>query len=491
MTIYHDDGQVVLHHGDVREVLRSLPAESVQVVVTSPPYWSLRDYGVEPSVWDAPDGGPLAAICRRGEHDWGDEATAADAYGSQQRWQHDGVSRAETPQAWVKGAVSQGATCIRCGAWRGALGLEPTPALFVEHMVQVFREVRRVLRKDGTLWLNIGSSYAGGGGAHVQGEKGQLGNRPVTQGDLVSAADSGFRGSRAKDAAGGYKAKDLVPIPWLLGIALQADGWWLRQDIIWHRPNPMPESATDRCTKAHEYLLLLTKNGGQPLVWRAKDTREWSYQPDLTETILGPDGEPQPRWRGFDYYYDADAIREEPTAWPKTEPSLYTEMLAATSKVRWYNAGDHDGPEGRKHVRGSSVAEAREGTNHSGVTHPLGRNKRSVWTIPTAPFAEAHFATFPPALVEPPILAGSRPGDVVLDPFLGSGTTAMVARRLGRRAIGIDLNPEYLAMAVKRIGAQLSMEANAPLVDEYEEHVLSAEQVAALAQIPRGRAVSP
>ena len=348
MTPFWEHPAVTLYHGDCREVLRELPAESVQCVVTSPPYWGLRSYGYD-----------------------------------------------------------------------GQIGLEATPEEHVAVIVDTFREVRRVMRKDATLWLNYGDAYL---------------------------------------------AKQLLGIPWRVAFALQADGWWLRQDIVWAKPNPMPESVTDRCTKAHEYLFLLSRSAS--------------------------------------YYYDADAIREE--------------------SIR---AGDI--PQGMGYGDGEWGVKPSWGANPV----PANRNKRSVWTIPTAPFSEAHFATFPPALVEPCVLAGTseagccadcgaprervtettpeyralldsgkawrdtsgKPDDhtnrhpkghpsqvptkttttgwrptcshedapsvpcVVLDPFSGSGTTAMVARDLGRRAIGIDASAEYLAMAVKRIGADVAL----------------------------------
>ncbi|MBK7086891.1 MAG: site-specific DNA-methyltransferase [Flavobacteriales bacterium] len=408
MSVVYDDGQVSLLHGDVRGVLRELPAESVNCVVTSPPYWSLRDYGVEPSVWgpftDSEDGEPCL------EHQWGEAAAIPDAYVGTARWQHDGISRAETPEAWGGARhQAQGATSIRqgranieaqrndnltggqfcrvCGAWLGALGLEPTPELFVAHMVEVFLEVRRVLRPDGTLWLNMGDSYSSGGRGYYDDEPG---------------ANKGNHVNRHRPLEPyGLKPKDLVGIPWMLAFALRADGWWLRQDIIWSKPNPMPESTKDRCTKAHEYMFLLSK---RELYWS-----------DFV-AIREKAGENTTTTRGREH-------RRMRRAGRRTKADLNRNFEAAEA------AGD-------------------EAT--------MTRNKRSVWHIPTAPFPEAHFATFPPALVEPCILAGCPEGGTVLDPFVGSGTTAMVARQLGRRAIGIDLNLEYMAMAVRRAGGQMA-----------------------------------
>jgi DNA modification methylase len=272
-------------------------------------------------------------------------------------------------------------TCGKCGARRidAQLGLEPTPEAYVDAMVDVFRHVRRVLRDDGTLWLNIGDSYAASGPAGGAGKQ---------------HTNAGSVDVPVRKPTGECKPKDLVGIPWMLAFALRADGWWLRQDIIWSKPNPMPESVRDRCTKAHEYLFLLSKSAR--------------------------------------YWYDQEAISER---------ALNTPGGRLT---------------GSKH-KGIAEGSAQSGTTIDCAGEVETRNKRSVWHIATTAFPEAHFATFPPALVEPCILAGSREGDTVLDPFIGSGTTAMVARNLGRRAIGIDLNAEYLAMAKRRVGEQLAL----------------------------------
>jgi len=275
---YQDNGATIWQ-GDCREVLHGLEESSIHCVVTSPPYWGLRDYGTD-----------------------------------------------------------------------GQLGLEETPADHVANMVEVFREVRRVLREDGTLWLNYGDTYAATGS--------------------------------------GLKPKDLCGIPWRVAFALQDDGWWLRQDIIWHKPNPMPESCTDRCTKAHEYIFLLAKS---------------------------------PR-----YYYDAEAIKEA-----AAKAGVIPGGGKKTDAGR--NDGDRDG--------------------RSMCTEPVcaTRNRRSVWTIPTAPYPGAHFATFPPDLVKPCIMAGCPDGGRVLDPFTGSGTVAEVARANGCKFVGAELNPEYIELAKKRL----------------------------------------
>ena len=258
----------------------------------------------------------------------------------------------------------------------GQIGLEPTPDEFVDALVEVFREVRRLLADDGTLWLNLGDSYAGAGYSNHKGTGG-------TQRE---------DGGKQRHLSGtGCKNKDLIGIPWRVAFALQADGWYLRQDIIWHKPNPMPESVTDRCTKAHEYIFLLSKS---------------------------------PR-----YYFDHEASKEP----------------VRPDKLRRAKAG-HTRGQGKLDKSRNDATTVRP-TKITGTT----RNRRSVWTVTTKPFKGAHFATFPPDLIEPCILAGSRAGDTVLDPFMGAGTTAVVAQRLGRKYVGAELNPEYAAIARERI----------------------------------------
>lgn len=279
----------------------------------------------------------------------------------------------------------------------GQHGMEDTPEAFVAGMVEVFREVRRLLRDDGTLWLNLGDSYAndgkwGGssGGKHVSALHGDtsIGRRKVST---------------------GLKPKDLIGIPWRVALALQADGWFLRQDIIWSKPNPMPESVRDRCTKAHEYLFLLSKSAA--------------------------------------YHFDAAAIAE-PLAASSIErlsqPTLAEQ--AGSDRVPGKNNGAMKAVGRLPEIGGRDTKGCPNGADSEGM-----RNKRSVWTVATMPFKEAHFATFPEALIEPCILAGSRAGDLVFDPYMGAGTTAVVAERLGRRWEGCELNPEYAAIARRRL----------------------------------------
>ena len=251
----------------------------------------------------------------------------------------------------------------------GQIGLEQTPEEFVSEMVSVFREIRRVLREDGTLWLNLGDSYSAGGNGG--GNKNDTNKGSLTVGPKRTP---------------GFASKQLLGIPWRVAFALQADGWWLRQDIIWHKPNPMPESVQDRCTKAHEYIFLLTKSKN--------------------------------------YFYDAEAIEEESSG------------LTG----------------GRFGSGGSEVGRLRQDSGRDRPPDDGKRNKRSVWTVNTSPYKGAHFATFPPELIRPCILAGCPLGGTVLDPFGGSGTTGQVAMEEGRKAILCELNPEYVKLIDKRLG---------------------------------------
>ena len=311
--IHHTDDWLTIHGGDARDVLPTLADQSVHCVVTSPPYWGLRDYGSD-----------------------------------------------------------------------GQIGLEATPEEYVANLVAVFREVRRVLRDDGTVWLNLGDSYNGSGAIGGAGKQ-------HTNGGSVSRPDN-------RAGWPGLKPKDLVGIPWRVAFALQADGWWLRSDIIWSKPNPMPESVTDRPTKAHEYLFLLAK-----------------------------------RER---YYFDQEAVREAHT----TPDGM---GWAANGKGTRYSTSDYGEHRGAADFSRSDGLQAMGG-------HPNGRNLRSVWTIATRPYPGAHFAVFPPELPERCIKAGCPENGVVLDPFAGSGTVGVVANRLSRRAILIDLNPAYLEQQMRR-----------------------------------------
>lgn len=314
--VYYEEPGIVLLHGDCLEILPMLASGSIQCCVTSPPYWGLRDYGVD-----------------------------------------------------------------------GQLGLEETPEAYTECMTEVFKGVNKALRKDGTLWLNLGDSYAhpntGGHGATGGRDKSTLQSKmpPINTTPIK------------KNMPPGLKHKDLVGIPWRTAFALQADGWYLRSDIIWSKPNPMPESVTDRPTKAHEYIFLMSKSGK--------------------------------------YYYDYEAIKEPAQDWGNRDRSNWSRRTQADKM-------------GIKPHMGGEKCNFKD----------CGRNKRSVWTITTKPYPGAHFAVFPPELIEPCILAGTKEGDIVLDPFSGSATVAKVCKKLKRRYIGIELNEDYLKLSPDRIGAQ-------------------------------------
>lgn len=301
----------------------------------------------------------------------------------------------------------------------GQIGLESTPDAFVSKLVEVFREVRRVLRDDGTLWLNLGDSYAG------SGKGGNPADSPHTKqrtnvGSVVignTAREAAKTKLAGEDLNFGFKPKDLIGIPWRVAFALQADGWYLRQDIIWHKPNPMPESVTDRCTKAHEYLFLLAKS--QRYYFDSKAMKEAA----VTDDNRRPYGS-QGAWE-----LDGRPVETRPNGKLRKQP-----------RFGGMKYGDSDDP---KHATKSGNEYKPTGT----------RNRRSVWTVCTKPFKGAHFATFPPKLIEPCVLAGCPEGGTVLDPFNGAGTTGVVAIQQGRKYIGIELNPEYVAMAETRIRA--------------------------------------
>lgn len=371
------------HHtfivADVMEGLRSLPDESVHCVVTSPPYFGLRDYGVEPTVW----GGDTSC-----DHRWQYAASSA----GWKRGNREGdlsTSSLSNPgrQDSVPRAATAGIFCD-CGAWLGCLGLEPTPEMYIDHMVKVMREVRRVLRPDGVLWCNISDSYNGSGGAGGDYAKGG-----------IREGQPKYPGRRV----GGLKPKDLMGVPWMLAFALRGDGWWLRSDVIWSKKVPMPESVTDRPTRSHEYVFLFSRSAR--------------------------------------YLYDAAAVAELGSV-PETD------QLAAGEAT---NERAKRGP-GNWNVKPVGLPGEYEGR---GVATKIDggrprRNRRDVWELGPEPFGEAHFATMPPTLAELCILAGCPEGGTVLDPFGGSGTVSLVAKRLGRSSVYIDLNPAYAQMAVRR-----------------------------------------
>jgi DNA modification methylase len=446
-TYEYDDG--VLYAGDVNNVLAELPEESVDCIVTSPPYFGLRDYGT--ATWVGGD-----ANCT---HEFGRHLRGGTLGGKDSNFQNNNMG------SYGDEAVKIGESCPKCGAVRRDLqvGLEQTPQEYIDRLVEVFRGLKKVLKKDGVAWLNLGDTYWGGKGRSGAGSKkthkGRT-SKTLQKEHTYLGKSKDFRPQdRPSDV---FKPKDLMMIPHRVAIALQEDGWWVRQDIVWNKPNPMPESIRDRCTKAHEYIFLLTKSKK--------------------------------------YFYDNEAIKEP-------------------VKQDW---GTRNRKNGKYHNEGSGL-QPHSGLEKSYKT----KNKRSVWTIAPKPFKGAHFATFPPKLIEPCILAGTsakgncsdcgapikrivqtnnpskqsadydndlnwantnqktsnpqsskslhrnkggvyssaitkgwkstcecngeiRPS-VVLDPFVGSGTTCVVAKQHGRHFIGIDLNEEYLEIARKRI----------------------------------------
>jgi DNA modification methylase len=316
--------------GNAPDVLMELPDKSINCCVTSPPYWGLRDYGVE-----------------------------------------------------------------------GQLGLEKTPEEYVQKMVDLFREVRRVLRDDGTLWLNLGDTYAAGGLGPGSGK--QTTNYGSCNGSHIE---------KPRLAPMGLKPKDLVGIPWRVAFALQADGWYIRSDIIWSKPNPMPESVTDRPTKSHEYIFLMSKSER--------------------------------------YYYDHESIKE-PAIYANDDRRARAHENHKSMPTSIVNGIRPRSDKQRGHSRRHAGFNDRWDLMDKYEQCSGMRNKRSVWTVSTHPFPEAHFATFPPDLIKPCILAGCPDGGIVLDPFMGAGTTGVVCADLGRNYIGIELNPEYVHIANERI----------------------------------------
>lgn len=331
MLSMNDIEKNTIINGNSLEVLKSLPDNSIDCCVTSPPYYALRDYGCD-----------------------------------------------------------------------GQIGLEETPEKYIERLCDVFSEVRRILTPQGTLWLNIGDSYNGN----------KVGNTEVVKNKKVSESND-FH----KKLWSGAKPKDLIGIPWMLAFALRSQGWYLRQDIIWHKGNPLPESVTDRCTKSHEYIFLLSKSQK--------------------------------------YYFDYEAIQEEATSSDKprvfganNQKGTLRNDIGRVYKPRTKNC-QYDGQ------RPNSMHLKRE-AGMSDEVYPV-RNKRDVWTVNTKPCKEAHFATYPFELIKPCILAGCPENGIVLDPFMGSGTTAIVARSLNRNYLGVELNPEYIKIAHKRLEKHLGM----------------------------------
>jgi DNA modification methylase len=408
--------KIAIYTGDAVDKLRKLPAQSLNCCVTSPPYYGLRDYGT--AKWEG--GNPDC------NHVKGTKARETSTL------KNDGRSKPGSNNYERSVVVPFRDICGKCGATRidRQLGLERTPEEYVARMVDVFREVRRVLRDDGTLWLNIGDSYATGagkvGGCPGGGEQGERwAGRGMNTKQPKWAAALGPINQPNRMPLPGLKPKDLIGIPWMLAFALRADGWYLRSDIIWHKPNPMPESVQDRPTKAHEYLFLLSKSRK--------------------------------------YYYDADAIAEPCTNGEYfhggyDKPGVIRRTAHRNGRASGNKRKSWGTNETSERKNGAGVIEIMRGIPWEG--RPT-RNRRTVWTITPQPYKGAHFATFPPKLIEPCILAGSPPSGTVLDPFAGSGTTLQVARDLGRNAIGIELNPAYVVLAHERLASGKRLKAAA------------------------------
>lgn len=427
---------VLLLNGDVISCLRRIKEKSVRVAVTSPPYYGLRNYGIPPSAWGGSED------CN---HEWVERkyyvVGGGVASSSKEAFSVAGSDNAERIKKarWCSDCV-----CTKCGAWLGNLGLEPTPEMFIEHLVMIFREVWRVLADDGTLWLNLGDSYWGG-----KGKSGQAWSTEHLDRDTLQKKQhqiSGHGETRPTDGKHPViKPKDLIGIPWMVAFALRADGWYLRQDIVWHKPNPMPESVKDRCTKAHEYIFLMSKSKK--------------------------------------YYYDQDAIKEPLAASSVQRLAQDIENQKGSDRVPGKTNGamkavrPHGivrnrklGYDSKENVlRGSKNINA-EGLEESMLPEPEhNRNKRSVWTVTTKPYKGAHFATFPPDLIEPCILAGSAVGDTVLDPFNGSGTTAQVSVKHKRNYIGCEISSDYIELSKKRISEFMPMFTNVT-VEKADDH---------------------
>lgn len=361
-----------IYEGNNLDILKSFEDDSIDCCITSPPYYALRDYGT--GNWVGGD-----TNC---DHVANPKATKV--FGNEE-FNKNCPAREMTKTAGYYKTV-----CPKCGAVREdyQVGLEGTPEEYIERLVEIFREVRRVLKPDGTLWVNIGDTYYGSGGGRGTGyHDGRT--------DVLQSCNKGFNDMgnvpKITNKRDDIKPKDLIGIPWMLAFALRADGWYLRQDIIWHKPNPMPESVKDRCTKSHEYIFLLTKSER--------------------------------------YFFNHDAIQED------------ADPLNASR----YNSAFNIGKE-QENFRPNGASNTPGMKEYTGK-----RNKRDVWTIIPSHYKGAHFATFPEELVYPMIMAGCKKGGVVLDPFMGSGTVAVVAKRNKFQYVGCELNPEYVKMAQNRI----------------------------------------
>ena len=351
--------------GDTLSVLKTLPNESVNCIVTSPPYWGLRDYGIEPIIWD-------------GDKDCKHEFDNINRLHPTRGNRGQGVDKKYTIRQSQQPTEINSNFCTKCNTWRGSLGLEPTFKLYIKHLCDIFDEIKRVLRKDGTCWVNMGDTYS----AKPTGSLGGIfANRPSK---IACMEQMEYRKKNNLDVTLQITAKSLMLIPQRFAIEMVNRGWILRNTIIWHKPNCMPSSTKDRFTVDFEYVYFFVKS--------KKYWFEQQYEPHLSPI---------------------------------------------TNKIV-----------GRK---GTNVQQSRGDPNGYHAYGENCRNKRAVWTIPTKPFPEAHFAVYPEALIEPMLKAGCPKDGIVLDPFMGAGTTAVVAKKLGRKYLGIEIKQEYIDMANKRI----------------------------------------
>ena len=399
-----------IYCGDALTQLRILPDNCVDCCVTSPPYYGLRDYGT--AQWK--DGNPACPHSVREETNF-------------ENWKQSSNRGNSKPPKDV---------CPKCGAIRvdNQIGLEATPEAYIERLIKVFSEVKRVLKPNGTLWINIGDSYNGRGKANGC--------------DLSNCIQKSnphsqqIKPTRIK----GLKPKDLIGIPWMLAFALRDAGWYLRQDIIWAKPNPMPESITDRCTKSHEYIFLLSKSV------------KYHFDHEAIMEQAAYDGRKDTIHKGISdkfslnnkkYAKGYDVPKER---WPNKIRG-YSEKEGETGLLEQHHGGNI-----RPRLFGSKnqIGINRNDVDNMWIDRPA-RNKRDVWTVSTTPEKEAHFACFPQKLIMDCIKAGCPEGGIVLDPFMGSGTTAVVARKLNRNYIGIELNPDYIKIANNKLNRELGL----------------------------------
>ena len=400
--------------GDCREVMATFPADSIDLVVTSPPYWGLRDYSSDSLIW----GGDrnhnhffeLEYVPQRGNRD----------KDFNERWGNSSGQRKQEKKNIID---SQRGFC-ECGAWKGQLGLEPHPQMFVDHLVDICREIKRVIKPKGSFWLNLGDTY--------------YSNPSNQQGPQVGARGSNNEPRRKNRnlRTNWLQPKQLLGIPWRVATTLQDDGWILRNCVIWYKPNHMPESVRDRLTKSYEFFFFFVKQRK--------------------------------------YYFDLDSIREpysEVSIKRLSQPSIMSQMGGDKQEALYGDAPGngnrpadilkglaqkyntkYDGSNQYQQYQDRMAQARKEGKPHdNALGNPLGKNPGDMWEIPTYPFPGSHFAVFPPDLIEPIIKASSPVNGTILDPFAGSGTALRVARKLGRKYIGIELNPEYAAMCERRV----------------------------------------